>query len=655
MNTDTSSKQLKIGNIISKNRIEVAPGANLLGTEDGYVSRELIEWTRRMAKGGAGIVTVGMSFVNPVPAELSGFVLDLNKDKVVIGLSKLVEVIHRYGAKASIELVYMDFVAPEKPTGEFSQEDISKIRNETSINDKIKVTLPADLTQADINRIINNYVEAAERCLRAGMDMVLIHGAHEMFISQFLSPKSNTRTDQYGGTVENRSRFVNELLAAIRTKLGHQLAIEYRVSAEELTPEGTKLNDTLEFARIIQDKIDLLHVSAGTLGDDQIVGYVMQPTYYERGINVHYAAEFKKVLDIPVATVGSINMDLAEEIIADNKADIVAMLRTFIADPDAVKKTKDDQKDTIRPCVRCNTCINRPHYFFLPVRCAVNPIAGREVEFLKEPMPLRKKKVVVIGGGPSGMEAARTAADRGHEVIIFEKNAQLGGDLIMASAAPFKADMRTYLEWAVRMTTTHSNITVKLETEATPENIKAEFPDAIVIGVGSKPNLPRIPGADKENVVWVGDVDLGRVQVGNTVVIAGGGLTGCETALHLAQQGKKVTIVEMITLEEMVANAPIISMVTLISLLKKNKVNILTEMKLDEITATTAVIIDKNSEKTELPCDTVVLSLGVTPRKEVVELFEDLVNEVYVVGDCNTSRGSLWTATTTGFDAAMDI
>jgi|LSQX01.1.fsa_nt_gb 2,4-dienoyl-CoA reductase-like NADH-dependent reductase (Old Yellow Enzyme family)/thioredoxin reductase len=646
---------LKIGHMVARNRIEVSPGANLLGSEEGFVTRELIEWTRRMARGGAGVVTVGMSFVNPMEQALRGFSLDLSSDKVVNGLSRLVESIHRYGARASIELAYMEFVPPQKPQEELTEENLARIRNETSINDKVQVRLPAELSQADIERIIDCFASAAERCLRAGMDMVLIHGAHEMLISQFLSPHKNKRTDKYGGSIENRSRFVNEMLEAIRERVGRELAIEYRLSAEELTPDGIKLEDSLAFAKLIQDKIDLLHVSAGTLSDDQIMGCVIQPTYYERGYNVHYAAAFKEQLQIPVTTVGSINLDLAEEILAAGRADMVAMLRTIIADPDAVKKAQQGAAATIRPCVRCNTCINRPHYFFLPVRCAVNPLAGREVDFMHEPPSPRQKKVVVIGGGPAGMEAARTAADRGHEVILFEKEPRLGGTLNKAAAPPFKADMKTYLDWAVQMTTSHPRIKVRLATAATPELIKAEQPDALVIAVGARPNKPDIPGINRDHVVWVGDLEPGRVRLGENIIVAGGGMTGCETALQLALQGKKVTVVEMLTLEEIVTSAPIINMLSLLSLLKKNGVRLLTETKLDSITATGALVIDAQGQKQELAGDTVILSLGVIPDREAAARFDGLAAETYVIGDCAVSRGSIWTATTTAFDAAMEI
>ena len=229
---------------------------------------------------------------------------------------------------------------------------------------------------------------------------------------------------------------------------------------------------------------------------------------------------------------------MAEEIIAENKADMVAMIRSIIADPDCVRKAQSGRADDIRPCVRCNRCLSVTRDYTRPTRCTVNPEAGREAEFLNRDVPERKKKVVVIGGGPGGMEAARTAAQRGHEVVLFEKDSELGGALIMASALPFKEDMRKYLAWARRMTLNTPNIDIRLSTEATAEAIAKERPDVLVIAVGSSPTIPSVPGIDRKNVIWAGDVDMGRSETGKTVLVVGAGLTGCETALHLALIGK---------------------------------------------------------------------------------------------------------------------
>lgn len=622
---------IKIGRMTVKNRIEAAPAGPMLATFDGDTTRELIEWERALAKGGAGIVTVSDSpVVSEIPQRI-GHILDLGTDKSINGLNRLAETIQRYGAKASIELTYHDYFVFHSPT---------------------------DITLERINSLIDAHAKAAYRCLIAGMDMIMIHAAHGHFISQFLSPKSNVRTDAYGGTFKNRARFVVEILDAIRHKVGDRLAIEYRISGDELAPDGLTAGEQLDFARMIQDKIDLIHVSAGKLYEDKTIPRIFQPTYLPRGVNVYLAELFKKELKIPVTTVGSLNMEMAEQIIAENRADIVAMARSLIADPDSVNKAKKGKGDEIRPCVRCNTCIDLAHRSLLPVHCAVNPLAGREAEFVNLPAPAKKKKVVVIGGGPAGMEAARRAADRGHEVILFEKDAQLGGALIMGSAAPFKADMKEYLDWAVRTTMNTPHLTVKLSTEATPERVKAEKPDALIIAVGSAPIIPKaseMPGVDGKNVVWAGDVNIDKAKVGDRVVLAGAGLTGSETALYLAQQGKKVIVIDVLPLQQIDADSPFVNIIALRDMMNELNIEIKTEVKLEAITESGAVIMDKNWNRIEIPCDTVVLSLGVKPRTEVAAMFEDLAPEVFMAGDCNRERGDLYSAAREGFFAAMEI
>ncbi len=619
---------LKIGRLTVKNRIETAPAMPFLATMDCDVSRELIEWERSLAKGGAAIVTIGDSPIYDELASGVGHILNLGTDKIIPGLSKLAEVIQRYGAKASIEL--------------------------TNFNPAIQGS-PNELTLEEIKVMIKTYANAAYRCMIAGMDMIMIHGGHGHLISQFLSRKMNLRTDKYGGPFKDRSRLVIEILEAIRDRVGDNLAIEYRISADELTPDGLTIGDQMAFTKVIQDKIDLLHVSAGNIFVPGGSSMIIQPTYIPRGVNVHFAGKFKKELDIPVTTLGSVDLEMAEQIIAEDKADMVAMNRALIADPEGVNKAKMGRADDIRPCIRCNLCIERTHTYFIPLRCAVNPISGREAEFVNLPVPAKKKKVAVIGGGPAGMEAARTAADFGHEVVLYEKAAHLGGALLMAAALPFKTDMKSYLDWAIRSTMNRPNLTVKLSLEATPEKVKAENPDALVIAVGSSPTVPDIPGVDRDNVVWAGDVDVGKAAVGDRVLLAGAGLTGSETALFLAQQGKKVTMIDVLPLEQIDVGSPAINITKLRSMLEDLHVEVITEVSLDAVTDIGAVIMNKNGKKTEIACDTVVLSLGVTPRTDVVALFKDLVPDVHVIGDCNNERGQLYSATTEGFFAAVDV
>jgi len=617
-------KPLQIGSLRVKNRIEFPPVGPLLAA-NGLVSRELIEWGRSFARGGASIVTLGDSAVIYNPDMPGGNALNLGSDRAVNPLSSFAEAVQRYGALASVQL-----------------------------NHHVSY-LPAELTREDIQRVVDGFARAALRCLQAGMNMILIHGAHGQILSQFVSPRKNRRTDNYGGSLENRARFAVEVLDAIRDKVGDRLAIEYRISGEECVPGGLSLDEQIEFAKLIQDKIDLIHVSAGRLFDIETLPRTMPPAYLPRGLNIPLAKRFKEELKIPVTAVGGIDLELAEEIIAGNKADMVGIARGLIADPESVNKARKGEYDRIRPCVRCNTCINRTHNLRLPVRCAVNPVSGREADFTDQLAPQAKKKVVVIGGGPAGMEAARTAAGRGHEVVLFEKEARLGGTLVAASAAPFKADMRKYLDWAISSTIHQDNLTVRLTTEATPQDVLAEKPDVLIIAVGAAPVIPPVPGIESGRVVRAAEVEMGKEIPGEEVAVIGAGLTGSETALHLAQMGKKVFLVDMLPPEQIDAEIPQISIIALRQLLADFQVELISEARLEAVTETGIGLRRKDGEYFEKSCDAVVPALGMTPDREMIEKFSGIAADTWVIGDSHNLKGNLWKAVTEGYFAALSI
>ncbi len=320
----------------------------------------------------------------------------------------------------------------------------------------------------------------------------------------------------------------------------------------------------------------------------------------------------------------------------EGKADIVAMGRAHIADPELVNKTLRGETDNIRPCLRCNVCGEKPRDFF-PVRCAVNPSAGRETEYRYTPRPEKKKRVVVIGGGPAGMEAAITASSRGHKVVLYEERDELGGALRMAASPAFKSDMKRFMEWMIRKTI-NSGAQIRLGIRAGKDAIKDDKPDVLIVAIGAEPLIPDIPGAKGPNVVWAGDVDTGQAATGETILVAGAGLTGCETALMLSRQGKKVTIVDILPETDIVKDATMVVRTALLGMLHENNVQLVNEVRLDAITRKGARVTDRAGNSAEMHADTIILSLGVRPLRERVEEFRGLAKELHIIGDCARPR-----------------
>ena len=634
---------IRIGNLVLKNRITCAPIYNFLASYDNHITREGIEFSKPFGKGGAATVTLGSGFINRVLPPAAHHIVGMNDDFVVVYLSEWCEAVKRFGSKACVELVPIA-----------SYFGTHEVESSVGIPMEIDCNL---LTERELEDFVEDYAKAAGNVLKAGGDMVLIHGAHCQLPALLFSKVFNRRTDQYGPqSFENRCRFAVEILDAIRGEVGDRLAIEYRISAIDMVPGSPDIQEVIEFAKIIQDKIDLLHISRGNLAINKLTPYIFPPAYMDHNINIEYAARFKKALDVPVSVVGAVTLEEAEKAIAEGKVDLVALCRQLIADPETVNKLERGREDTVRPCIRCNTCISRSHFGMKPPRCAVNPVLGRELDYPCIPASKSRKRVVVVGGGPAGLEAARTLAEKNHDAILFEKNPRLGGLLREAGRAAFKTDLRKYLEWSVRMTLQYANIDVRLSTEATSERIAKENPDALIIAVGAAPNIPKLTCRDKARVVWVGDLEGNNVHIGRNILVAGAGLVGCETALKLLQAGKSVTLIDLLPREKLGTGSSPINAYALFDILEQHSVDFSPETELMDVTEDHAVI-KRHGREERLVFDTVVLALGIkaNANDEIIRKLRGVVAETYVVGDCNGKQGTLWNATTSAFDAAMAV
>ncbi|HLA81523.1 MAG TPA: FAD-dependent oxidoreductase, partial [Thermoleophilia bacterium] len=634
-----------------KNRVEAAPTLPCLANVDGSVTTELVDYYKAKARGGAGIVTVGESAIDSDYGITHAGQLFLDHDNKIPGLSRLADAIHRYGALASIELCHgggqtlpgliggRDPIAPSVMTSKL-HESLAGSHIDIHVMDR-----------ALIDQVVENYAEAALRAKKAGFDMVLLHGGHGWLLAQFTSPRTNKRTDEYGGSLENRARFPVRVLTRIRDLCGPDFAIEYRFSADELIPDGLSQDEGLRFAQHIEPWVDCFHASCGTMSEMGLIPYVHPAYFLPQGKNVHYAAALKKVVEKPVTAVGAIvDFALATKIVSDGLADMVAMARPLIADPCLPEKSIQGCEDEVVPCIRCNECLSRVARF-IPVRCATNPRSGIETELSTVRPATAAWKVVVVGGGPAGMQAAATAAERGHHVVLFEKAARLGGNLYFASRPDFKDEMKRFQDYLLRRVTT-LRIDIRLGVAADRWLVEREGADVVVVAAGAEPARPDIPGIGGSSVAWAGDVFADLVEVGERVVIAGGGGIGCECALHLARRGREVVVAEM--LDEAALDFNFINRGLLLDLLAQAGVEIRTGARVIAVSDEGITVDEVTGGRTEIAADTVVLALGMTPRSATVDALKGCAPRVIAVGDCVKPR-LLIDAIREGFHAVAEL
>lgn len=499
-----------------------------------------------------------------------------------------------------------------------------------------------------IDEIVAAYGTVAGLAKRAGFEMLMIHAGHGWLMNQFLSPYFNHRTDEYGGSLENRCRFAKEVLTAVRQAVGPRFPIELRMSGSELFEGGYDLSEGIQIAQQLEDYVDLLHVSAGTY--QRGFGDTHPSMFKEHGCNVYLASEIKKHVKIPVATIGGLNdPEQMEQIIASGQADVVYMARALLADPELPRKVMEGRENEIVRCLRCFTCMAE-RAATATRRCTVNPLIGRELDGVEiSPAPM-KKKVLVAGGGPGGLYAAYTAARRGHQVILCEKESELGGILKSEQALPFKYEMYQ-LSGTYERLARKAGVEIRLNTEVTPDYVTSENADALIIAVGSTPLVPPIPGLNGPNVVIVNNYYKQKDKVTEDVVVFGGGLAGCECAIHLGMEGKRVHLVEM---RDMLApDANVRHRPLMLKELDKY-VTVHTGYRGLEVRTDGILCETHTGEQILLPGTSVICALGQRSRTDMVDALQDTAPFVRVIGDA--SRVSTITnAVYWGYHAALDI
>ena len=532
---------IRLGNVTFRNRMFSAPMGATDITADCSPGPRTQGFYELRAKGGAGSVTVSEVVVHPETDQSPMMHINLTTVGNLAAHTYVADAIRRHGSVPSVELSHSGQYAGTY----MADKDKKASLNQWGPSDNIRPDgRPVKaLSREQIHDIVKAYGENAALCKRAGYEMIMLHAGHGWLLHQFLTPYFNRRTDEYGGPLENRVRIVREALTAIREAVGPQFPIEIRISGAELYEGGYDIQEGIRIAQAVEDLVDLIHVSVGSYQ----FGFfdTTLPMFDPHGRNVQYAAEIKKHVKKPVACIGALSdPQQMEEIIASGKADVVYMARQLLADPLLPNKVAAGEEDLIVRCLRCYTCMaERPTTFTR--RCAVNPVIGREFEGMEVVPAAKKKKVLVVGGGVAGLEAAVTAAKRGHEVVLCEKTDKVGGILKSEQALPFKYEMYL-LGVTLEKQARKEGVDIRVNTTVTPEYVEREAPDALIIAVGSTPILPPLPGIDGDNVVVVNNYYLDKDKVKDgPVVVLGGGLAGCECAVHLGQEGHEVHLVEM--------------------------------------------------------------------------------------------------------------
>jgi 2,4-dienoyl-CoA reductase-like NADH-dependent reductase (Old Yellow Enzyme family)/thioredoxin reductase len=634
-----------IGKVRVRNRIINAPMERNYANIDGTVTQRYIDHLVAKARGGVGLIFVEATYIDP-RGKGRVYQLGAYEDRLIPGLKRMAEAVHEFGAKIALELVFGGRQVQAAVTG-FQPMGPSSVPCWYSGGE-----IPREMTLQEIKEMIPKFAEAARRSKEAGFDLVELHGAHGYLLAQFLSGYSNKRTDEYGGTFEKRMRFPLEVVKAVRDAVGADFPIAYRLSGDEYIEKGLTLEETVPFAKRLEEVgVNLIDVSAGLY---ETAFMICQPMDIPLGCNVPAAEEIKRAVNIPVSVAGRINDPVfADSILSQGQADFVTLGRALHADPEFPKKAQEGRLDEICMCIACNQgCIDILGTS-VPIFCIVNPFVSRERESELKRAP-KKKRVVVVGGGPGGMETARIAAMRGHEVLLYEKEKELGGQIRYACKALYRGEMEQVIRYLSNQMK-KAGVKVTLGQKVDKETIYKLKPDAVVVATGATPYRPFNPGVEKGHVCTYLDVFGGKVEPGKKVAVLGGKLIGCEVAEYLSDKGADVILIE--PTGALCADAGTRTKWLLMERLDKNeKIDKRLKTNIEKIN-NTSIVVQKDGKTEEIEgVDMVVLALGgISDRTLGDELeWESKISEIYTIGDCELPR-KMTEAIYEGFVAGQKI